>query len=312
MAMTNICILGGSGFVGTHLVRALAAQECQVKVLTRRRERSKALLVLPGVSIEEANIFEPTELQQHFSGMHAVINLVGILHESRRQTFRDVHVELPQKIAAAATKSHVPRLLHMSALGASTDAPSAYLRSKAEGEAAVLAAQAANLNVTVFRPSVIFGPGDNFINLFARLVKWFPVIPLGSPDAKFQPVYVSDVVAAFVKSLSDRNVFGKSLELCGPKVYTLKELLEFVASSLGLQRRIIPLSPKLSYAQAVVFEFLPGKLLSRDNLLSMQVANTCSATPPFNLEPTALEAVAPFYLTTARLQTDVFRGGAGR
>lgn len=312
MAMTNICILGGSGFVGSHLVRTLAAQECQIKVLTRRRERSKALLVLPGVSVEEADIFDLAELHQRFSGMDVVINLVGILHESRRETFRAVHVELPQKIVAAATKSQVPRLIHMSALGANTNAASAYLRSKAEGEACVLAAQAANFNVTVFRPSVIFGPGDNFINLLARLVKLFPVIPLGSADAKFQPVYIADVVAAFAKSLADRHAFGKSLELCGPEVYTLKQLLELVASNLGLQRRIIPLSPKLSYAQAAVFEFLPGKLLSRDNLLSMQTANTCNAALPFNLKPTALEAVTPFYLTSKRLQADIFRGEAGR
>ena len=312
MPMTNICILGGSGFVGSHLARVLAARQFQVKILTRRRERSKALLVLPGVSVEEVDIFDIAALQKQFTGMHAIINLVGILHESRQQTFRAVHVELPQKIVAAAIKNHVPRLLHMSALGASIDAPSAYLRSKAEGEAAVLAAQNAGVNVTVFRPSVIFGPEDSFINLLARLVKLFPVIPLGSPGAKFQPVYVADVVAAFEKSLTAIQTFGKSFELCGPKVYTLQQVLEFVASSLGLQRRIIPLSPKLSYAQAVVFEFLPGKLLSRDNLLSMQTANTCSATPPFNLKPTALEAVAPFYLTSERLRTDVFRGGAGR
>lgn len=310
--MTNICILGGSGFVGSHLARELAAREFQVKVLTRQRERSKSLLVLPGVSVEEADIFDDAELQKHFASMDAVINLVGILHDARPHGFQSVHVDLPRKIAAAAIQSRVPRLLHMSALGAKADAPSAYLRSKAEGEAEILRAQEAGLNVTAFRPSVVFGPEDSFINLFARLVKLFPVIPLGSPDAKFQPVYVLDVVTAFIKSLTSTQTFGKSLELCGPKVYTLQQLIEFVAATLGLQRTVIPLNARLSYAQAFIFEFLPGKLLSRDNLNSMQVANVCAAGLPFDLMPTPLETVVPLYLNSARHQVDVFRSGAGR
>ncbi len=313
MAITNICILGGSGFVGGHLARTLADQEFEVKVLTRHRERSKELLVLPGVTVEEANIFEEAELQKHFAGMDVVINLVGTLHDSSSQGFQTVHVELPRKIVMACAHNRISRLLHMSALNAKPDAPSAYLRSKGEGEAEVLKAQSLGVNVTVFRPSVIFGPEDNFLNLFARLVKLFPVIPLGSPQAKFQPVYVADVVSAYINSLHKSETFGQRLDLCGPKIYTLQELVEFVASSLGVNRRIIPLNKRLSFAQAFIFEHLPGKLISRDNLYSMQIDNVCSTPFPFGLTPTPLEAVAPQYLRSARHKiNDAFRSGAGR
>ena len=312
MRMQRICVIGGNGFVGRHLVHSLADRDVQIKLLARRRESAKDFFVLPNVDVCEAHALK-TELEDCFSGMDAVINLAGILHEQKPGDFDAVHVALARKIAAACKNSQVSRLLHMSALHAHPGAPSAYLRSKGLGELEVLAAHNSSLQVTVFRPSVIFGREDHFLNLFARLLKLLPVIPLGSPRAKFQPVYVEDVVAVFVASLTDSRTFGQRLDLCGPKVYTLEELVKFVAHTLGLHRYIIPLNDSLSHMQATVFEHLPGKLLTRDNLLSMQIENICASPFPLDLVPRALEFVVPQYLTRERNKVlNNFRSAARR
>lgn len=317
MNIKKVCVLGGGGFVGIHVVNKLGMAGYSVRVLTRAREHAKSVAVLPNVEVVEANIFEPSELNRCFAGMDAVINLVGILHEEKtsRGNFHDVHVELPRKIVQACAASGVKRLLHMSALNANPDAPSDYLRSKGLGEAIALAAgmrhgeneserparfiDGYGLAVTTFRPSVIFGREDSFINLFASLLKIAPLLPLANPDARFQPVFVDDVAQAFVASLNNSDTFGQSYNLCGPKVYTLRELVELVGAMIGRKRRIIGLSPRLSYLQAWVMEWLPGKkIMTRDNYYSMQVDALCRDGFPaiFGVKPSALEAVAPGYL----------------
>jgi uncharacterized protein YbjT (DUF2867 family) len=271
----NVCVLGGSGFVGSHVVQQLAEQGYNIRVLARKRERAKHLLVLPTVDVVEANIFDPGELNRYFEGMDAVVNLVGILHENtpgrvdepsaRRGDFQAVHVELPRMVVHACAEQGVRRLLHMSALHASGTAQSAYLRSKGLGEAIVRESgmkhrddgnwylngpkfvHGYGLEVTIFRPSVIFGREDSFLNLFAGLVKRLAVLPLANPDAKFQPVFAEDVAHAFVGSLGNPETFGKAYDLCGPKVYTLQELVAFVARTLGLKRHIVRLGDRLSY-----------------------------------------------------------------
>ena len=186
----------------------------------------------------------------------------------------------------------------MSALGADPAAPSEYLRSKGFGEQAVLAAD--DLAVTVFRPSVIFGPEDRFLNLFAQLARFLPVIALGSPDARFQPVYVGDVVKAMLAALDDRahssGTGGKRYDLCGPHECTLRELMEFVCAITGKTRLIIGLPEGLSYLQAWAMELLPVKLLTRDNYYSMRVPSVCGCAFPFGIQPVALEAMAPAWL----------------
>jgi NADH dehydrogenase len=291
--LDNVLVLGGSGFVGRHLVAALAAGGIRVTVPSRRRERAKHLLPLPTVDVVETDIMAPGALEALAHGRQAVINLVGILHGD----FERVHAELPRRVVAACRARGVGRLLHMSALGASPSAPSEYLRTKAMGEQAALAA--ADLGVTAFRPSVIFGPEDAFLNTFAALARTFPVLPIACPQARFQPVYVADVAHAMSHALDDLSTHGKTYELCGPRQYTLKELVELVCEMTGRRRAVIGLPDRLSYWQAFVMEKLPGKLITRDNLRSMQVPNVCAGAFPFGIRPQALEAAAPAYLAPA-------------
>lgn len=290
MKVDNVLVLGGSGFVGRHLVNALAERGIRVTVPTRHRERAKHLLPLPTVDVVERDVLASGVLESLARGRQALVNLVGILHGD----FERLHVELPRAVVAACRAQGVTRLVHMSALGASDSAPSDYLRSKAKGEALVRAAS--DVDVTVFRPSVIFGPGDSFLNTFADLARFFPVLPLASPNARFKPVHVGDVARAMCHALGERETHGKAYDLCGPREYTLKELVELVGRITGRSRAIIGLPERLSYLQAWVMEKLPGKLLTRDNLRSMQVPNVCAGRFPFGMQPHALEVMAPAYL----------------
>jgi uncharacterized protein YbjT (DUF2867 family) len=262
-----------------------------------------------------ADVHDAATLRRAFENMDAVINLVGILHESLPHGFEAAHVELPRKVVEACRATGVQHLLHMSALGAAEDAPSRYLRSKAAGEAAVRNA-AGILPYTIFRPSVIFGEGDRFLNMFAKLVRWFPVIPLAAADAKFQPVWVEDVARCIAASVGNREAFGQVFELAGPRVYTLAELARFVARTLGRRRYFLPLPAPLARLQAMVFERLPGKLITRDNLASMMVDNVAAQPfpPMFGFRPAPLEAVVPEYLAgkSARHRYARYRHYAGR
>jgi len=288
--LDDVLVLGGAGFVGRHLVAALATRGLRVAVPTRHRERAKHLLPLPTVDVVESDVMGKGVLEALAQGKHAVINLVGILHGD----FDRVHAELPGRVVAACRAQGARRLVHMSALGASPEAPSHYLRSKAMGEQAVLAAK--DLEVSVFRPSVIFGPEDRFLNMFSALARFFPVLPLARPQARFQPVYVGDVAAAMSSALGEPDTLGRVYELCGPREYSLQELVEFVCAVTGRHRKIIGLPERLAYLQAFLMEKMPGKLLTRDNLRSMEVPNVCAGAFPFGIQPCALETTAPAYL----------------
>ncbi|MFP5419499.1 MAG: complex I NDUFA9 subunit family protein [Gammaproteobacteria bacterium] len=345
MKIERICILGGSGFVGIHLVSQLAARGLQVRVLSHRREAAKELILLPTVDVVEADVHDQQALIQHFRGMDAVINLVGILHEdkvsradlpsARRGDFQKVHVELPRKVAHACGESGVRRLLHMSALGADANARSAYQRSKGIAEALVREAGVKHiehenwylngpklihgygLDVTIFRPSVIFGRGDSFLTMFARLLKTFPVVPLAGARTRFAPVHVEDVARAFADSLDNTATHGQTYDLCGPRAYTLEELVRYVGEVTGRSRSIIPLGDLSSYLQAWMLEFKPGKkLMTRDNFYAMSVDNVCRSGWPavFDFQPAALEGIAPEYLRadSPRARYDGYREGARR
>ena len=313
--MKQVCVLGGSGFVGSAIVRQLSLAGYSVKVLTRRREASKHLILLSDVAVLECDIMDDEALASALKGADAVINLIGILHNSKKDSFKAMHAELPARLVKLCEKLGIKRLVHMSALQAAQEAPSAYLKSKAEGEAAVLRAHK-NLEVTVFRPSIIFGRGDGFINLFATLVKLLPVILLAKPNAKFQPIYVEDVAQAFVASLDNIDTYGKAYDLGGPKVYTLRQLVAYVANTLGMKRPIIGLNNMLSYLQAFAMEFLPVKLMTRDNVRSMEVDSICVTSFPafLDFQPVALEAIVPDYLSenNPRNAYNRFRTRAGR
>lgn len=288
--MKKVLAIGGAGFLGGVVARQLAAAGFHLLLPTRRREHAKHLTVLPTVEVVEADVHDEATLARLMEGKAIVINMVGIL----RGDFQRVHVELPAKIGRAAAQAGVGRLLHVSALGAAADGPSQYLRSKAAGEAAL---RAAYPQATIFRPSVIFGRGDSFLSLFARLSRIAPVIPLACPNAEFQPVWVEDVAAAMVASLSEPAACGRSYPLCGPRRYTLRELVRLAGEFSGRRRLIIGLPRPLGYLQALMTELVGGPM-TRDNFYSLQAPNVCpeGSTLPFGLSPTPLEAVAPTYL----------------
>ena len=320
MDIKKVLLLGGSGFVGTYIVNRLSQRGIEVTVPTRRRERTKALIMQPGVTMPEADISCEQTLTELMRGHDAVINLVGILHSRDvilpySRDFAQAHVELPKKIVAACKATGVRRLVHMSALNADPKGPSEYLRSKGDGEAIVLAVQG-ELDVTVFRPSVIFGLGDAFLSMFASILKKVPVFPLGFGHARFQPVWAADVADAFVDSLSDVTTYGQAYELVGPKTYTLRELVDYAKELAGSTAKIVSLSEGWAYLQAGLMWLAPSPMLSPDNLRSMEKDSVAEAgsKQPANWRPTALEAIAPTYiaLNTPKGKLDTFRYRAGR
>lgn len=316
MSIRSVTILGGSGFVGLHLARLLAERGIACCIPTRNRDRAKReLLVLPNVGVVEANVHADADLDRVLAGADAVVNLIGILHETGKQTFQRAHAELPQRVVQSCARVGVKRYLHMSALCADPAGPSKYLRSKGEGEANAAAGKAQGIDVTIFRPSIIFGRGDSFINLFATMLRFAPLIPLGSPQARFQPVWVEDVVRAMADALSNRATIDQRYDLCGTKVYTLRELVQLTGRAIGCPRLVIGLGSTLSYLQAATMELSPVKLITRDNVRSMSVDNVCDCGWPavFAFRPSALEAILPTYLDSQRcLAYDAFRTRARR
>jgi len=301
MTVRKVCVLGGTGFVGRHLCAELSRRKLQIRVLTRHRERRRDLIVIPSLELVEADVHSVADLSVQLKGCDAVVNLVGILNERRGpgQDFASVHGELPAKVAEACRYNRIGRLLHMSALGASTDAPSQYLEYKAEGENAVHRWADQGLRVTSFRPSVLFGPEDDFFNRFASLLAMSPLVfPLACPNARMSPAYVEDVARVFADSLDRKSTYGQRYDLCGPTTYTLRELVEYAANVIGSKSRIVPLGDTLSRLQARILEWAPGKPFSRDNYLSLQANSVCrnDGFGELGIQPTSLECIVPSYI----------------
>jgi NADH dehydrogenase len=300
MHSDTVCILGGTGFVGRHIANRLANTDVRIKVLTGHPERNRHLLPIPNLRLIGANVHDESSLRRELADVDTVINLVGVLNDSKKPGagFEAAHVELPDKLVSACRASGVQRLLHMSALGASPEAPSRYQQTKGRGEQRVMAAHGDELAVTAFRPSVVFGAEDSFLNTFARMLRLAPVLMLPTPEARFQPVYVGDVADAFIHAMDRRATFGQRYDLCGPDVYTLRELVEYCARVMGLRRRVIGLPDGLSRLQGRVMQHLPGKLYTYDNYLSSTVDNVCSGADlaELGIHPAGLDAVVPYYL----------------
>ncbi|MBP6705711.1 MAG: complex I NDUFA9 subunit family protein [Achromobacter sp.] len=302
----RILVIGGTGFIGRRLVARLSGGgQHQILVPTRSYGRGRDLQILPGVTLMADDVHDDATLDRLMRGCDAAINLVGILHGNAGKPygsdFARAHVTLPQRVAQACRRQGVRRLLHMSALGADSAGASMYQRSKGDGEAAVRQELDGwrDGGWTIFRPSVVFGPDDNFTNLFARLARWLPVLPLAGAHARMQPVYVGDVVAAMAAALDDTHACGKAYELGGPQVYALGEIVRLCAAWSGHPRQVWPMPMGLGRLQALFFECLPGEpLMSRDNLDSLRRDNVCSGpmAPELRVVPTGLETVAPSYL----------------
>jgi NADH dehydrogenase len=301
MRRFKICIVGGTGFVGSRVAARLVEAGHDVTIPTRHRERHRELLVLPTAQLVEGDVHNPAFLRQLLDGHDAVANLVGILNERGHggRGFARAHAELPAKVVEACRQTGVARLLHMSALHASLQGPSHYLRTKAMGEDTVHRAHGADLHVTSFRPSVIFGPRDSFTNRFAALLRWTPgVLPLACAGARFQPIHVDDVAHCMVSALANHKTYGNRYDLCGPKVYSLGELVTYIAGVLGKRVRVMALNPTLSWLQAATLEWVPGKPFSLDNYRSLQIDSVCSKRFPevFGIRPRSLEDGVPPYL----------------
>ncbi|HEY0746807.1 MAG TPA: complex I NDUFA9 subunit family protein [Steroidobacteraceae bacterium] len=318
MRLLSLVVLGGTGFLGTRLVARLIKDGHQVTVLSRNRELHKHLLVLPGLTLENCDVYQEAQLSERFRGKDVVINLVGILNERGfgGAGFRRAHTELTQHVLKAARSAGVPRLLQMSALKAAPDAPSYYLRSKGEAEK-LIRDQTTALDWTIFKPSVMFGPGDSFLNRFAALLAAIPLIfPLARPNARLQPVFVDDVVNAMLSCLHGGATSRQTYELGGPQVYTLREIVGLVAKLTHHRGWIMGLPDFFGSMQAFFMNFVPGRPFSSDNYRSLKVDSVCSEDgfAKLGIKPQSMAASARLFLgaqeDNARLSQN--RAAAGR
>ena len=266
MAAQQLVILGGTGFVGSHLVPRLAADGHRIVLLSRNREQRRALGVLPGVSVRSADVYDDDALRRQFAGADAVVNLIGILNASGKHTFRRAHVELTRRLIAACEATGVRRLHQMSALKAGQGL-SQYLKTRGEAEALV---RASSLDWTIYQPSVIFGAGDGLVGRFATLLRRLPVLPLARAGARMAPTHVGDVAEAIARCVGREGTARRSYELYGPEVLTLGEIVHRIRDAAGLRTPIIALPDSLGRLQAQFAELLPGKPFSLDNFRSLR------------------------------------------
>jgi uncharacterized protein YbjT (DUF2867 family) len=298
--LQSIVVLGGTGFLGTRLVARLIKDGHQVTVLSRDREQHKHLLVLPGLTLENCDVYDEADLSERFRGKDVVINLVGILNERGfgGSGFRRAHTELTRGVLQAARSAGSARLLQVSALKAAPDAPSYYLSSKGEAEQLIRDSGAA-LDWTIFQPSVMFGPGDSFLNRFARLLATIPwVLPLAKPNARFQPVFVDDVVEALRRCLHGGSCSRQTYELGGPHTYSLREIVNMVAKLTGRRRWVMGLPDPVAWLQGLAMNFVPGRPFSSDNYRSLTVDSVCAQDgfAKLGIKPQSMVASASQYL----------------
>ncbi len=309
MSARLVTVFGGSGFIGRHLVRALAKDGWRVRVACRRPDLAGHLQPLGAVGqihAVQANLRYRKSIAAAIQGADAVVNLVGILNESGRQKFSTVQAQGARFVAEEAAKAGITNLVQLSAIGADTNSASDYARTKAEGEAAVLAAVP---SAVILRPSIVFGPEDQFFNRFANLARFTPFLPLiGGGETKFQPVYVGDVAEAALRTLDGKAKPGTIYELGGPEVRSFKELLEYILATTGRNRLLLPLPFALAKFKASILECLPGKLLTVDQVTLLETDNVVSvaakaegrALEGLGIEPTSFEAIVPTYLYSFR------------
>lgn len=315
MNQLKVCLIGGTGFVGTWLINALAGLGHQIKVISRRPERHAHLKTVPGIKITSIDFFGSKILERQIDTYDVVVNLAGILNPVGKNSFERVHVDVTKRIAEAAELVATPRILHMSALHADVNGPSEYLRTKGKAQKIILAAKGPA--VTSFAPSVIFGPGDSFFNRFAGLLKMAPgYLPLACGSAKFAPIYVGDVVDAFINAIDKPETYKKNYPLCGPSVYSLKELVQYTALQIEQDKAVISLPRSVSKLMALLMTKLPGTPLTLDNFNSMKIDSICSraVAQELGLKLRSVESVVPGYLSSSSDfgKRDFYRSQASR
>ncbi|MCS6854892.1 MAG: complex I NDUFA9 subunit family protein [Elioraea sp.] len=298
-------VFGGSGFIGRYIVKRLAQRGFIVRVGVRDPDRAnflKPMGALGQIVPMATSVREEAAVSALVAGAQVVINCVGILYETGSQTFQALHAEAPGRIGRAAAAAGAKYVVHVSAIGADAASPSVYARTKAEGEAAL---RAVFPEAVVLRPSIVFGPEDNFFNQFAALAQVLPALPLfGGGTTRFQPVYVGDVADAAMAALDRAEAAGKTYELGGPRVYSFREILEFILRTTGRRRFLLPVPYAVGALQARLFELLPKPLLTRDQLLLLQRDNVVSpgalTLADLGITPKAVEAIVPTYLARFR------------
>ena len=301
-ARQSICLIGGSGFIGRHLAARMVASGHQVTVLTNSRDQNRDMLVLPTLRLVQGDPYDQSDLRSVLAGMDIVVNLVGILNERGRNGngFRRAHVDLTAGLLEASQATGTTRYIQISSLKADPDGPSFYARTKGESEALVRGSTAAGTQWTIFQPSVVFGREDDFINRFAGLIKSLPVFPLACPNSRLQPVFVGDVVEAVMRAIAEPSSIGNTYQLCGPRVYSLREIVLLIADTLQLHRPVLRLSPTLGKLQARIMEFVPGKPFSMDNYRSLSVHSICDKSglsqKDLGIQASAMEPVIRQYL----------------
>jgi len=300
-----VTIFGGSGFLGRHLTQALAKRGWRVRAAVRRPDLAghlQPLGMVGQIHAVQANLRYPDSVARAVAGADAVVNLVGILHEGGRQTFSAVQAQGPRIVAEAAAKAGVSSLVQVSAIGADANSPADYARSKAAGEAATLAAFP---TAVIMRPSIVFGPEDQFFNRFADMARFLPFLPLiGGGETKFQPVYVGDVAEAIARALEGAAKPGATYELGGPEVKSFKALLEYILAITGRSRALVPLPFPIARLQASVMELLPSPMLTVDQVRMLETDNVVGpealaakrTLASLGVTPTTIEAVVPGYL----------------
>lgn len=301
MKQTVITILGGTGFLGTYVVKELAKTGALIKVVSRNPNdawEAKTAGSVGQIGLVQANIRDKASIYQAIAGSDIVINLIGILQEHGKQSFPAVHAQGAELVAKAAKEAGVRKFIHVSALGVDRTPQSKYARTKLNGEKAVAAVFP---DATILRPSVVFGPEDNFFNLFATMAKFMPFLPLiGGGKTRFQPVYVDDIAKAIRAVVERSDTRGKIYELGGPKVYSFKEILRYILTLTHRKRCLLSIPFPLASVQAAFLELIPQAPLTRDQVSLLKSDNIISEKAwtfkDLGITPTALEAVVPRYI----------------
>ncbi|MYD77659.1 MAG: complex I NDUFA9 subunit family protein [Gammaproteobacteria bacterium] len=308
-------LFGGAGFIGSHLINALSRGGWTMTVVTKHPHRHRSLLVIPSLKMVETGDLSSDYIGSLISESDTVVNLIGILNQSRIDTFAEIHASLPGRIAEACLQRKARRLVNISALGSDVNAPSQYLKSRAQGEQAVQSVIEKGLECTIIRPSIVFGPGDSFSRMFHQMLSMSPVLfPLILPKVRVQPVYVGDVVRCIAHAIDVKFTDQGKFDVAGPEIFTLREFVSLVDRFGGMSHKIVGLSPGLSKLLASFAQFAPGKPLTPDNLRSLQasVAIGEGMPEPYGVQPTRFESVAGEWLSPQIDKFDQFRTQAGR